>query len=552
MYTLPTGEAVPAEQVPSDVPMDSPAGTEDPRFPKREKLGYTLAEKLRGAGETGLTMATGIAGGTLGTVQGFGEGLVKAIRSGEFGTKEAADMIEKMAMERAAQYADKTYQFLSLNTPKSEAGQEYIKETGEALAPMQAIPSVAGELNVLSQIARAASKMPKIFKTQSAYKQKIADDIMAGKTDRNLAKYIVTGSGKVKADKAAKSAIKQGFDEGVVSAIKGATPEDRFKMTQMVNVLKKGKENALYSQKNRPSDIAGKSLLNRVNHIKKVNRDAGAKLDRVAKSLKGKQVDFSDPVNNFMSNLDDMGIKLDKNNDPVFIGSDIEQLSGPQMAVKNIVNRLKSGKKGVVPDAYELHRLKKYIDENVTYGKMGEGLKGKTERVLKQLRADVDNALDQNFKQYNKVNTTYADTVSAIDSLQNVAGKKMDLFGPNANKAVGTLLRRMMSNAQSRINLVDAVDDIERIARKYKGKFKDDIATQMLFADELDTVFGPTARTSLAGETGKAIRTGGEAALGQKTAAGLALEAGSAIGEKARGINQANAFKAINELLMRK
>jgi hypothetical protein len=110
----------------------------------------------------------------------------------------------------------------------------------------------------------------------------------------------------------------------------------------------------------------------------------------------------------------------------------------------------------------------------------------------------------------------------------------------------------MMSNAQSRVNLVDAVDNLETIAKRYGSDFGDDISTQMLFVDELDSVFGPVARTSLAGETAKGFKKGAEAVAGQRTAMGAAIEAGAAGVEKLRGINEANAFKSINELLKRK
>jgi hypothetical protein len=359
----------------------------------------------------------------------------------------------------------------------------------------------------------------------------IAEEAATAVPQKSLVKYTIDGAGKVKADKLAQETIKQGFDSGTIAAVSGASRADKMKMSKMVDVMQKGKENALFAMKNRPSDIAGDSLLGRINHVKSVNKTAGKQLDNVAKSLKGQQVDSTQSVNNFLSNLDEMGVRLDNRLRPNFKGSDIEGLAGPQSAIASMVKRLSSGRKGVQPDAYELHRMKRFIDENVTYGKAGEGLKGKTERVLKQLRADIDNTLDTNFPDYDAVNTTYADTVGALDNLQDAVGKKMDLFGPNADKATGTVLRRMMSNAQSRVNLVDSVDQLESTARKYGGVFDDDIATQMLFTDELDMVFGPVARTSLAGETAKGVKKAAETAVGQRTILGTATEIGSAAAE---------------------
>ena len=203
------------------------------------------------------------------------------------------------------------------------------------------------------------------------------------------------------------------------------------------------------------------------------------------------------------------------------------------------------------PNAFDAHRLKKFIDEQVTFGKHAEGLAGKTEVILKGLRRNLDDILDSNFKEYNRVNTVYSETRGAIDAFQDVAGKKMDLTGKNADKAVGTLMRRIMGNAQSRVRLLDSVDDIERVARKHGGTEqlkiegittgKDDLLTQILFVDELDAVFGPVARTSFQGQIKQAVIP--------RTATDLAIKAGEKVIEKARGIDEAAAFKSIKELL---
>lgn len=450
-----------------------------------------------------------------------------------------AELISGQSVEQAAE----TVKSVQEKGVGQTAGDRAFEITGDPLISTIAFasPEIVGSLIPITKMA----------KTRSALKAKIADQIKAGSTNKTLSKYMVNGAGKLKADKVAKETIKQGFDQGVIATVKGASKVDRGKMSKMVEVMQKGKENALFAMKNRPSDVAGDSLLKRVRFIKEINRGAGKDINKAAQSLRGKTVDFDQPIKSFMDNLDDMGIALDGKNRPIFTGSDIEGLAAPQSAINNIVNRLSSGKPGVAPDAFEMHRMKRFIDEVVTYGKQGEGLAGKTERILKQLRRDLDTTLDDAFPAYNKANTIYADTVGALDALQDVAGRKMDLFGPNADKATGTLLRRMMSNAQSRVNLVDAVDNLETISKKYGSTFGDDISTQMLFVDELDSVFGPVARTSLAGETAKGFKKGAEAVAGQRTVVGAAIEAGAAGVEKLRGINEEAAFKSIKELLKR-
>jgi len=375
-----------------------------------------------------------------------------------------------------------------------------------------------------------------------------ADSASSPAASTEIANYVLRGSNGIKADKLANEAIKQGFDQGVISSVKAGTPVDRAFMRQMVDVMEQGKKDKLYATTNRPSDIAGQNLLARVNHIKAVNKQAGADLDDVAKGLKGKNVDFSQPIDNFLNRLDDMGINLDGDLNLSFVGSDIEGVTAAENAIKHLVNRMKTSG---VPDGYDLHRLKKYIDEQVSFGAKSEGLTGKAENVLKQLRHDIDGSLDSQFPDYNTVNTTYADTVNALDMLQDVAGKKVDLFGANADKAVGTLLRRLMSNAQSRVNLLDSVNELESVSRKYGGRFDDSIKLQVLFADELDSVFGTTARTSFQGSVGEGVKQGIEMATGQKTGLGMLTDALGSLTKRARNINEDGAFEAIKKVLDR-
>lgn len=91
----------------------------------------TVGEKIVGAGETALTLATGATGGTVGMIGGTLKGLAEQILSGKFGTPEAAKLVEQEAMKGAQAL---TYM------PRTEAGQEMARETGQFLA--ETVPPV--------------------------------------------------------------------------------------------------------------------------------------------------------------------------------------------------------------------------------------------------------------------------------------------------------------------------------------------------------------------------------------------------------------------------
>ncbi len=468
-----------------------------------------------------------------------GLGLAAAFTSAAKGASASARGLGALAAKGAATQT-------GIEAAQAASGGDFDPEDVAIAAAAMPVGQAVGE-KVISPLAKAGSQKAKqIFTTQSPAKQRIAQMINEGSTDSKVAKYIVDGAGKVKSDAIAKDAIKQGFDEGVISAIKGANPKDRQVMARMVNTLKKGKTDARFAAENRPADAVGDSIVSRFRAVKAQNRQAGKQLDKAANRLKNKEIDFSSAVNKFTDDLDGLGVSIGDDLKPVFAGSDIEGLAGPENAIKNIVRRMSKGDK---VDAYDVHRMKKFIDEQVTYGKTAEGLSGKTENILKTFRRNLDQSLDSQFPDYNKVNTKYADTISALDSFKTVAGKSFDPLSDNAEKTAGTLSRRLLSNAQSRAPLMDALNEMQNVGAKYGANFADDIITQAMFADELANMFGSSAKTSFEGGIEKASRRAIETA--RRGPVDVALDIGEAAAKKARGVNEENAIKAIENLLKR-
>lgn len=450
--------------------------------------------------------------------------------------------------------------------PKTQAGQNQLQAIGEFVAPVgEAIEAVnkasgdaafnatgspeAGALATAAPEAALAS-IPVVGQLLRKTKNKvlqhrradIGQKIDAGSTDNDTALYIRDGAGDVQKDKLATEASRQGFDEGVLAAIKGSDTSDISAMLAMVNRLDKGKKNARFAAENRPADVAGAAFAKRIVSVKRVNQRAGRQLDVEANKLKGKPVDVSEPVETFIASLDDqLGVQFD-NGKLKFQGSDIEGVRGAQVVLKQVVKRMLETD---VPDAYDVHRLKRFIDEQVTYGKNQRGLSGKAEIVIKELRANLDGLLDSQFDDYRLVNETYSETISALNSFQDAVGQKTNLFGENADKTIGRLSRRVLSNVQSRERLLDAMDSINGVAKKHGVKVDGDLITQAMFLDELDRIFGAAAKTSLQGEMDKALAR--NAARGSLKDA--AVDAAVDGVDKLRGVNQDAAIESIRKLL---
>jgi len=151
------------------------------------------------------------------------------------------------------------------------------------------------------------------------------------------------------------------------------------------------------------------------------------------------------------------------------------------------------------------------------------------------------------------LNDVISEALDTFDGIQDIAGEKINIFEKGSNKALGQLMRRLMSNAQSRVPLENALDAIDATATKFGGRFDDDVRDLASFARGIEDRFGSVAKTSFKGEiegAGRRIEDVG-AELLQASIPGLAIAGGKAAISKARGVNDFNAFRAMEDLIKR-
>jgi len=506
----------------ADIPTEANLAAEQARIdaiPAR-----TLSETIEGLGEAALTTATGATGGAL----GFGAGALSGIIGELTGRLEPGKGLE----EAQALAAKLTFE------PRSEAGKEFVSDIGEIAGVLP--PVLAGVAPGSLRGLNAPSKL-KLSNSKSLLAKEIAEE-STGQVKKSFEQKLTPSR---KYSKQAGEAVKQGFDDGMVTVITNSSPIDKRRMLQMISKLEKGKGDPLFQSINRPADVAGESLLRKIRFLKSNNSQAGKQLNRVAAGLKGKEVDINEPVKSFFNDAAELGVKFDENLKPDFEGSQIETIAPAKKLIRDLSLRIRRNPE---PDALDAHKFKRFIDENVTFGKVAKGLGGQTERIAKKLRAGVNETLGSQFDKYKEANFRYSETIDAIELLQKAAGSKVDFFGPNADKALGTVLRRLESNAQSRIPIMDAIKNAEIVAKKFGGAFDDDILTQVLFADELEAVFGGAARTSLKGQV-KGANIESAIDLSQMSIPGAVAVGAKAGVRKLRGINEKNQLKSIKALL---
>ena len=112
----------------------------------QEYVEPSIGEKIVGTGEAALTIGTGAIGGTAGLIGGALKGLAEQILSGNFGSREAANLVEKSAMQGAQAL---TY------APRTQSGQEQVQAVGEVLQGVPPVIPVIGPIGAVAASTKA-------------------------------------------------------------------------------------------------------------------------------------------------------------------------------------------------------------------------------------------------------------------------------------------------------------------------------------------------------------------------------------------------------------
>jgi len=405
-----------------------------------------------------------------------------------------------------------------------------------------AIPAVTG---AVGKVAKGFGARAETRATEEAL-------LRSGAPDSRVATKTLNDMGKIVDDPRAKELVKQGVPEADVALIKGGSATDKAKMAKMLEIRERQMTNKAVND--RATDVVGDTFVEKIaKPIEKLNKEAGKKLEVVARSLAGKKINPTKAVVQFSDALDQAGVTTNSKGELNFKNSNFEGLKGPQALINNVWKRaVRVAKSG---DALQAHRLKAYIDEIVNYGKQSEGLSAKAEHILKSFRHNVDGILDSKFPAYNKVNTQFAETVAELDNMGIAIGRRFKLGDTFADTQAGVSMRKIMSNTQSRADILKLLENMQKVGKKYGIEIDEDITTQAKFADFLEKEFGSEAPTSFLGQGerfgNQAIKSTEDALNGGVMSAAVkgTIRAGKYAIDLTRGVNQENRVKALKALL---
>lgn len=496
--------------------------------------------------------------------QATGEALQPIAEFFTTGMEAGAKGIERftgseMAGEMAKDVVSLTPDVLALGAVKALKPNVVLKQNGQPTPALKQLLNKQGlTYEALTPEAQAAipDTLPPalIDKAQqsSVGKAVTKKEIEAGGRQAGLADKQVTPQGKLKSDPLGAEAVRQGWDEGFVAAIKSANPATQAEMLKQLAAYERIKANKAAAAQIRPSDIAGQAVTQRLNFIKGKVAEANATKNKIARErFPGMQVDFSRVTNRLTQELDRLGVTMTPGATKPqlgFRGSQIQVDTAAQNMINKAVDLMATGGR---PDALRLHDLKLQFDNLIDYGKKSQQLTNEGKGTLKAIRREINDVLRTADPEYAKANDIISRGLETFDNLRQSAGTKVDIFADTADKAVGQQLRRLFSNTQARVNLEDTVKLIDDFADELGGSFNTSAYDLSLFANNLDRKFGAVAETSLQGVM-EAANVAQNVARGD--VAGVAAQGVRFVKDRmdsARGINEFTAYRTLEELLKR-
>ena len=380
----------------------------------------------------------------------------------------------------------------------------------------------------------------------------IKAELKAGARQDALAPLMLEGN-KVVDDALAIEVSRQGFDDGLIQMAKTSSRDTQHGMRKILNTVKRLKKDSSLDM--RPSDVAGKSLLKRIEYVRDSATDARGKLDKIAKGqLSGEPFDLSrihSKVGEVFERLDIDNLNTSPQGMPIpdFKGSAISGDPSSKRAIKEMI-RLVSEIKD--PSALGAHKMKRQLDNLIDFKKKSAGGLGTDGRnALKDVRKEFNEILREISTDYADVNDVLHKSLTAIDEFESAVGPSIKVFGEGGSSALGTQMRALFSNRVKRIEMDNAFKKAEKVAIDLGGEFNDNYRDLAKFTTQIEEVLGtPGAETSLGGVVGSVIKKAGNQGIKQGFA-GMAVDVVASKADKAMGINEFNAIQSLDELLKR-
>lgn len=327
-------------------------------------------------------------------------------------------------------------------------------------------------------------------KKLSKSQKEIVNTLNEYPSNPDLAAYIIGKEGKPVKSKVIQDAIDLYGDPAVVGVMKASGKSDKKAISEMIHNSRQLFKDPIRIGKPNVSThrtVIGNALTKRAQATAKVLKEEGKKIDNfVQTKLSGNRISLDDLKSNLQNTLEN---KLNATYDPDtgvidYAGSalDDDQFLKVQKTISRFANKIKSED----IDARQAHIIKKQLDNLLDFDSVETGISGDADRLLKDFRAGINQALRDEFKEYELINQKFSDHKRAFDNLQNAFGKKINLDKPDQ---LGNELRKLASQYQKGELIKQEIYDMEKVLSQYGNKFDDDIVNLVNVGSYLERRF---------------------------------------------------------------
>lgn len=362
----------------------------------------------------------------------------------------------------------------------------------------------------------------------------IKKQINTGKSPNYLAKLRLDDKGNIIDDDLGKLAYRQGFDLGDIASVKQANEPTRKEASRMLRMQRAIMADKSKVDEFRPSDAVGDSVMNRFDFVRRKAEGLRDDLNRIASKeltvsgrkligdgdrLKGLDVDPGIVENTVFNELEKLNIEglddiLAGNGAPIFdaitekgffAGSKIMEDPTSQRIIKSVFRLLKHNPDGHI-DALRAHEVKRQIDSLIDFNKKSsKGLTDEGKKFAMSVRRALNDSIREVSPKYAKINDDLSRAITALQGVEDSVGRRIDLFDPNANQAIGTEMRKLLSNYGVRQTLNNSLNVLDDTSKSLGGSFNTNFRELNRFANVLDKRFGSVAENSFKGNIDSAL-----------------------------------------------
>jgi hypothetical protein len=440
----------------------------------------TLGQKVVGAGEAALATLTGATSGAL----GFGGGSVVGALGELTGQLEEGEGLE---------FASELGGALTFE-PRTEFGQELISNVAKIAG---VLPPILGTTPLGATSLRTR---PSRLKSPKMKRLAIAQEIEAGNVNAgNIAKTLDV-DGKLITNPNLKKAIKLMGDSDAAysSAINFEKMNDatRFQVNKMLDTIQSNKSSGDPTQimENRPANIIGRSLANRVKKLDSIKKEASSSIGKIINSDVGqKQINTNSIRDNFINALreSDIDVGLDADGNLIADTSRTLANTGEVLSdakLNNILKRLQSGNM----TAKDAHKLKRNVRELVSFDATAPGavkVSAEIENTIKGLSSELNDEIGVISSAYKRANQKFSDSIDTLKEVDRMLGKRLMIGDELAENKLGALSKRIGTNLASREDVLAMVDSLDTSLNKRKVFPKDNIKQQVATLADLEKIF---------------------------------------------------------------